>query len=93
MTARTRALPACVICGSTREVERHHIGGRRHLAWITVPLCRPHHNLFHLLLERVSVDLTFCADSLERLLRVSRAISVFQCMVQTAIDEIYRKKG
>lgn len=90
---RIRPLPTCVICGTRRDVEHHHIGGRNHIAWLTAPLCRSHHRQCHRLLDAAGVDLTFCADPLERLFRASGAILVFLCMIRSATDDRYRAKG
>jgi hypothetical protein len=77
--------PACVLCGSTKDVERHHIGGRNHLIWVTAPLCRSHHRQFHLLFDAVSVNLNYTADRRERLIRASKAITIILCMLLDAL--------
>lgn len=33
----------CAICGSTKNVLEHHLGGWRHAPFFTLPLCEPHH--------------------------------------------------
>ena len=81
--------PICVICGSGKNVERNHIGGRNHLLWVTGPLCRLHHRQFHILLERAGVDLEYTPDPVERLIRASKAITIVQCMVNTALHGAY----
>jgi hypothetical protein len=80
--------PVCAICGTTRVIQHHHIGGRNHIAWVTVPLCRAHHRRCHLLIEVAGVDLEYTPDPLERLIRASKAISIFQCMIHDAMHEI-----
>ena len=77
----------CVICGTRSGVERHHVGGRRHLVWITAPLCRIHHSQLHRLLKTAGVDLEYTTDPVERLIRATKAISIFMCMVQGALHE------
>jgi hypothetical protein len=71
----------CVICGSARRVERHHVGGRNHVAWFTIPLCGEHHDRFHELLNQVRLDLRYTPDPVERRIRVLKAILVFAWMV------------
>ena len=83
---------ACVLCGSHRDIERNHIGGRNHVIWVTAPMCRPHHRQFHLLLERAGVDLEYTSDPVERLIRATKAISIFMCMVQDALHKARRRK-
>jgi len=77
----------CVVCGTRSGVERHHVGGRRHLVWITAPLCRIHHSQLHQLLKTARIDLEYTADPVERLIRATKAISIFMCMVLNALDE------
>jgi len=82
-----RASPHCVICGTRATVERHHLGGRSHLVWLTAPLCLVHHNQLHRLLKTAGVDLEYTADPVERLIRATKAISIFMCFVQDALHE------
>jgi hypothetical protein len=82
----------CVICGDHRNVELHHIGGRRHIAWLLAPLCRRHHRQCHLLIEASGVDLEHTEDPIERLIRAMKAISIFLCMLQDALHETHSSK-
>jgi hypothetical protein len=82
-----RASLRCVVCGTRATVERHHVGGRRHLVWLTAPLCLDHHNQLHRLLKTAGVDLKYTTDPVERLIRATKAISIFMCMVQNALHE------
>lgn len=78
---------ACVICGTRSTVERHHVGGRRHLAWLTAPLCNVHHKQLHRLLKTAGIDLEYTFDPVERLIRATKALSIFMCMVQDALHD------
>lgn len=71
----------CVLCGSNSEVERHHIGGRFHIAWFTVPLCRQHHVRLTEMLRAAGVEMTFTNDRMERTKRILKAVLVFVWMV------------
>jgi hypothetical protein len=84
--------PACVLCAQTRNIERNHIGGKNHLFWVTGPLCLPHHKQFHRMLELAGVDLEYTPDPVERLIRASKAITIFKCMVEHALHEAYRNR-
>ena len=88
--ARRIRKPACVICGDRSNTQQHHIGGRRHLVWITAPLCRVHHDQLHRLLKIAGVDFEYTADPVERLIRATKAISIFMCMVQDALHQARR---
>ena len=83
-----RGEPRCVICGTPLTVEHHHVGGRRHLAYLTAPLCRGHHDQLHQLLKTGGVDLEYTADPVERLIRATKAISIFMCMLLHALHEV-----
>ncbi len=82
-----RGRPRCIICGTPSTVERHHVGGRNHLVWITAPLCTAHHKQLHRLIATAGVDLEYTANPVERLIRATKAISIFMCMVLNALDE------
>jgi hypothetical protein len=69
-------------------VERHHVGGRKHLAWFTAPLCAVHHKQLHRLITTAGVDLEYTTDPVERLIRAAKAISIFMCMVLNALHEV-----
>ena len=75
----------CVICGSHRNLQWHHIGGKRHLVWVMMPLCRAHHEQFHRLIK--GVDLQYTSDPVKRLIRASIAINIFLCIVLQALRE------
>lgn len=85
MSTKEKACAKCVICGSSKDVEQHHAGGRRHVAWFTVPLCRPHHEKFHALLRIAGVNLEYTSDSSERLIRALMATMVLGWMLLEAL--------
>ena len=82
--------PVCCLCGTRKNVEHHHVGGRNHLPWYTVPLCSADHRQCHLLLKTGGVDLEYTSDPIERLCRARKAISIFQCMFEDAMHENHR---
>lgn len=82
------ATPACVICGSRVNVQRHHVGGRNHLAWLTAFLCDIHHRRLHLLLASAGIDLEYTRDPTERLIQATTAMSIFMCMILEALHEV-----
>jgi len=71
----------CVLCGSTRNVQGNHLGGRRHLAYFTMPFCDRCHPLFHAMLDRAGIDLTYTPDPVERVRRALAAIKVAEWML------------
>ncbi len=85
----------CVICGSTRRVEANHVGGRRHIAWFTSPLCGQHHDRFHALLRQIGLDLEYTPDPVERAIQALKAILVFAWMVLEGLQHAIsgKKRG
>lgn len=81
MTIARRKHRRCVICGSTRRVQRHHLCGRNLIAWFTCLLCGEHHDRLHALLCQAGVDLRFTSDPIERIRRALAAIKVFEWML------------
>ena len=83
----------CVICGSAHRVESNHVGGRKHVAWFTGPLCGDHHDRFHLLLRQMRLDLRYTCDPIDRAIRVLKATLVFAWMVLEGLQHAANGKG
>lgn len=75
MTKRTRAVRC--LCGSSKDVEWHHLGGRNHVVWFLAPLCREHHVELTTMLHRAGVEMRYTPDSSERMRRARLATYVF----------------
>jgi len=73
----------CTICDSTKQVEQHHVGGRNHVVWFTIPLCREHHVKLTRYIEAAGVDMRYTPDRRTRLRRARKAI----CMLLWFLDE------
>jgi transposase-like protein len=71
---KNRQTPRCVLCGSDRNVEVHHIAGRNHVAWIMIPLCRAHHVRLTIAIRQAGIDMRYTSDPAERLRRARQAI-------------------
>jgi hypothetical protein len=78
----------CVICGSTVEVERHHVGGRNHVPRYTNPLCRKHHLRVTAAIRGGGIDMRYTSDKRVRLVRALMATAVF---VWTLLDELMQE--
>lgn len=76
LDVKSRQTLRCVKCGSARNVEFHHIGGRNHVARIVVPLCRGHHVRLTIAIQQAGIDMKYTSDPAERLRRARRAIYV-----------------
>jgi hypothetical protein len=67
----------CAICGSTNNIEEHHLGGRKHAAYFTIPLCRRHHDAVTIALARAGINMQHTSDTAERSRRARLAAYVF----------------
>lgn len=86
MKAARRTLKSrCVICGVRSQA--HHVGGRRHLIWLYGSLCQIHHDYVHRLIKTAGVNLEYTDDPVERLIRATKAINIFMCVVLDALHE------
>lgn len=84
--------PHCALCGSILDVELHHVGGRHHIAWFTVPLCRIHHLRVTAALRVAEVNMSFTPDTRERLSRVRMATFVFLSLLEEELKDYEQKR-
>ncbi len=67
----------CAFCGSTKNVEEHHLGGRNHAAYFTIPLCETHHREVSISMQRADGEMMrYTSDRSERLRRIVMASTV-----------------
>jgi hypothetical protein len=67
----------CAFCGSTKNIEEHHLGGRQHAAFFTIPLCERHHQEVSIAIRRADAEMMRdTTDRTERLRRIVMACSV-----------------
>ncbi len=92
MSARAKPSACCVICGCER-IERNHVGGQNHVAWFTMPFCRPHHDQFHALLRTAGVNLESTTDPVERQLRALEAFRVAEWMIVQSLRKHVSELG
>jgi hypothetical protein len=83
----------CVLCGSTRNVQGNHLGGRWHLAWFTMPFCIDCHSLFHAMVTRAGIDLSYTQDPIERFRRALAAIKIAEWMLLEQLKNNTQPKG
>ncbi len=67
----------CAICGSKKDVQDHHLGGRKHAAYFTIPLCRFHHEPVTIAITRARINMQYTSDKAERARRARMAAYVF----------------
>jgi hypothetical protein len=73
-------LRRCVLCGSSRKLHEHHVGGNNHIPWLRMLLCELCHENFHSRF-RQSVNYEFTRDPKKRLIRAMQAVLVFLWML------------
>ena len=77
----------CFICGTVRNVEQNHAGGRNHIPWFKFPFCQRHHDQFHRLLQAVGINLRYTSNKLKRLVTAALALTIALWMVLQALLE------
>ena len=77
----------CVICGSAKNLQMNHAGGRHHIAWFTMTFSERHQQQFDRLLERVGIDLRYTPNKLKRLVIAALALTIALWMVLQALGE------
>ena len=82
----------CTICESTDHVERHHVGGRNHVVWFTILLCREHHVKLTRYIEAAGVDMRYTPDRLERLRRARQAIRMLEWLLDMQEEFISKEE-
>jgi hypothetical protein len=85
--------PRCVMCGSAEKVEAHHVGGRKHIPWFTLPFCRkPHHDRITEAIRRAGVDMRFTPNKKIRLVRALMAVTILVwALLEELLEEIERE--
>ena len=77
----------CAICGSSKDVQRHHLGCRNHAPYFTIPLCRKHHESVTALIRMAETDVErYTSDKAERLRRARLAAYVFLVFVDQQME-------
>lgn len=76
----------CVICGSGKEIQEHHLGGQKHASHFTVSLCRSHHEAVTLAISRAGVNMRYTSDKEERARRARLATYVFLWFLEDALN-------
>jgi len=77
----------CTICESSDHVERHHAGGRNHVVWFTILLCREHHVKLTRYIEAAGVDMRYTPDRLVRLRRARKAVYMLLWFLEVEEEE------
>jgi hypothetical protein len=68
----------CVLCGALKGIEQHHVAGRNHVLWFTLPLCVGHHREITRRLQAAGVEMRRARTTTERIARAQQAVAVFQ---------------
>jgi hypothetical protein len=77
----------CVRCGSTREITRHHVGGRNFIGWFTMPLCARCQEIFHAMQRAAGIDLGSTPSPMMRLIRALKMTVLFMWMLLDMLEK------
>ena len=71
----------CVLCGSARNVQGNHLGGKHFFACFTMTFCECHHRVFHAMVDRAGINLSYTDEPIERIRRALAAIKIAEWML------------
>ena len=78
----------CAICGSTKNLQEHHLGGQHHASYFTIPLCESHHLQVTRAIDAAGADTMLAASDREEKLRRARlAALVFLWFLDQCVKE------
>jgi hypothetical protein len=79
--------PTQCFCGSSKQLEANHLGGRNHVPWLTLPFCRKDHTEFHRMCTRAGIDFRDTSNQLVSLIRALKAMLVGMWMVVDKLEK------
>lgn len=82
--------PKQCFCGSSKQLEANHLGGRNHVPWLTLPFCREDHAHFHVMCTRAGIDFQTTSNRFVSLIRALKAMLVGMWMV---VDKLEKDAG
>jgi hypothetical protein len=77
----------CNLCGSTRDVTKHHVGGENFIAWFTMSLCGPCQVIFHARQRAAGIDLRSTPNPFHRLIRALKMTVLFMWMLLDMVEK------
>ena len=84
---RCNECPNECFCESPKHLEQNHLGGWRHVPWLSLPFCRVHHGTFHVMCRRAGVDFSHAPNRALALVQALKAILVGLWMVVNELEE------
>jgi hypothetical protein len=76
----------CVLCGSSRDVTKHHVGGQNFIAWFTMSLCARCQEIFHARQRAAGIDLRSTPNPVKRLIRALKMTFLFAWMLLDMLE-------
>jgi hypothetical protein len=77
----------CVLCGSTHDVTKHHVGGGNFIAWFTMLLCAKCQVIFHARQRAAGIDLRSTPNPFHRLIRALKMTVLFTWMLLDMLEK------
>ena len=85
--------PKQCFCGSSKQLEANHLGGRNHVPWLTLPFCHEDHAEFHRTCTRAGIDFRTTSNQLISLIRALKAMLVGMWMVVDKLEKDARNNS
>jgi hypothetical protein len=76
----------CNLCGTTKNVTKHHVGGQNFIAWFTMSLCTRCQDIFHARQRGAGIDLRCTPNSKLRLMRALKMVYLFEWMLLDMLE-------
>jgi len=76
----------CNLCGTTKNVTKHHVGGQNFIAWFTMSLCTRCQDTFHARQRGAGIDLRCTPNSKLRLMRALKMVYLFEWMLLDKLE-------
>jgi len=92
-STRCPECPKKCFCGSSKGMQRNHIGGWRHVPWLFLPYCKKDHATFHDKCRQARIDFGHIPNKSLALIQALKAILVGMWMVVDMLERHIRSQS
>jgi hypothetical protein len=85
-SVRCSECPEQCFCGSSKTMQRNHLGGWKQVPWLFLPFCGSDHAQFHVMCRRAGVDFSYTGDRPLVLIQALKAMLVGLWMVVDMLE-------
>jgi len=89
-TQTAKHCPECpeeCFCGSSKQLEDNHLGGRKYIPDIYIPFCGEDHATFHVLCRRAGINFRAIKDRSMALIQALKAMLIGLWMVVDRLEK------